>query len=62
MRQALQERFGADGQPMRILYGGSVKPDNARALLGIANVNGALVGGASLKADDFIGIIAACDA
>ena len=62
LRQALQERFGADGQAMRILYGGSVKPDNARALLGIANVNGALVGGASLKADDFIGIIAACDA
>ncbi len=43
----------------RILYGGSVKPDNAGELLAIAGVNGALVGGASLKADDFLGIIAA---
>ncbi len=42
---------------MRILYGGSVKPDNARELLAIAHVNGALVGGASLKAQDFLGII-----
>ena len=47
---------------MRILYGGSVKPDNARALLAIDNVDGALVGGASLKADDFLAIIAACRA
>ncbi len=44
---------------MRILYGGSVKPANAAELMGIANVNGALVGGASLKAADFIGIIKA---
>ena len=44
---------------MRILYGGSVKPSNARELLGLPNVNGALVGGASLKAADFIGIAAA---
>jgi triosephosphate isomerase len=42
---------------MRILYGGSVKPSNAAELMGAANVNGALVGGASLKAADFIGII-----
>ena len=41
---------------MRILYGGSVKPSNARELLAIANVDGALVGGASLKAADFLGI------
>ena len=41
---------------MRILYGGSVKPSNARELLSVANVNGALVGGASLKAADFLGI------
>jgi triosephosphate isomerase len=41
---------------MRILYGGSVKPANARELLGVANVDGALVGGASLKAADFLGI------
>jgi triosephosphate isomerase len=47
---------------MRILYGGSVKPDNARELMAVANVDGALVGGASLKADDFLAIIAACGA
>ena len=41
---------------MRILYGGSVKPSNARELLAIDNVNGALVGGASLKAADFLAI------
>jgi triosephosphate isomerase len=41
---------------MRILYGGSVKPQNAGELLGIANVDGALVGGASLKAEDFLAI------
>ena len=44
---------------IRILYGGSVKPGNAAEILAIANVNGALVGGASLKAADFIGIIKA---
>jgi triosephosphate isomerase len=44
---------------MRILYGGSVKPANAAEIFVIANVNGALVGGASLKATDFIGIIEA---
>ncbi len=47
----------ADG--MRILYGGSVKPANASELMGVENVDGALVGGASLKADDFFGIIKA---
>jgi triosephosphate isomerase (TIM) len=45
---------------MRILYGGSVKPDNAAEILAIENVNGALVGGASLKADDFWGICQSC--
>lgn len=59
LRAALTTRFGAGGSAMRLLYGGSVKPSNARELMGIANVNGALVGGASLKADDFLGIIAA---
>jgi triosephosphate isomerase len=59
IRAALSARFGAEGQRMRILYGGSVKASNARELMGVANVNGALVGGASLKADDFLGIIAA---
>ncbi|MFQ5970693.1 MAG: triose-phosphate isomerase [Alphaproteobacteria bacterium] len=42
-----------DARRMRVLYGGSVKPDNAEALLGVADVDGALVGGASLKAQDF---------
>jgi triosephosphate isomerase len=45
---------------MRILYGGSVKPANAVELLGLLNVDGALVGGASLKAVDFLGIAEAC--
>lgn len=59
IRQALTERFGAAGSTMRLLYGGSVKPDNARDLMSVENVDGALVGGASLKADDFLGIIRA---
>ncbi|NRG18717.1 triose-phosphate isomerase [Rhizobiales bacterium] len=59
IRQKLSERFGAEGAAMRILYGGSVKPANAAELMGVDNVNGALVGGASLKAADFLGIIAA---
>ena len=59
IRSALDRRFGAEGLAMRLLYGGSVKASNAHELMGVANVNGALVGGASLKADDFIGILAA---
>jgi triosephosphate isomerase len=59
IRAALKARFGAEGSAMRILYGGSVKPENARELMAVANVDGALVGGASLKADDFLAIIAA---
>jgi triosephosphate isomerase len=47
----------ADGAGMRLLYGGSVKPANAAELMAVDNVNGALVGGASLKAVDFLGII-----
>lgn len=47
-----------NGEAVRILYGGSVKPANAAELLGVANVNGALVGGASLKAGDFLAIAA----
>jgi triosephosphate isomerase len=47
----------SDGAAMRLLYGGSVKPQNAAELMVVENVNGALVGGASLKADDFLGII-----
>lgn len=57
IRSSLVERFGEDGGMFRILYGGSVKPSNAKELMGAANVNGALVGGASLKAADFNGII-----
>jgi triosephosphate isomerase len=49
----------ADADHLRILYGGSVKPANASELLFVPDVNGALVGGASLKADDFYGIVAA---
>lgn len=59
LRKALVRRFGDEGAKMRILYGGSVKPTNAVELMAVANVNGALVGGASLKAKDFDGIIAA---
>ena len=59
IRRDLSARFGAEGAKMRILYGGSVKPDNAKTLLSVANVNGALVGGASLKASDFLAIIRA---
>lgn len=56
MRAELVARFGQDGGKMRILYGGSVKPGNAKELMGVANVDGALIGGASLKASDFLAI------
>ena len=56
IRRQLAERFGSEGDGIRILYGGSVKPSNAKELMTVAHVNGALVGGASLKADDFLGI------
>jgi triosephosphate isomerase len=59
IRARLVDRFGAEGEGMRVLYGGSVKPANAVELMGVANVDGALVGGASLKAADFLGIAAA---
>jgi triosephosphate isomerase len=57
IRAQLSGRYGEEGEWMRILYGGSVTPSNAKQLLAVANVDGALVGGASLKADDFLGII-----
>jgi triosephosphate isomerase len=60
IRETLSARFNGEGARMRILYGGSVKPSNARELMGIANVNGALIGGASLKAADFLAIAADC--
>jgi triosephosphate isomerase len=56
IRKRLNQRFGGEGACIRILYGGSVKPANGKELLGVAEVNGALVGGASLKAADFLGI------
>ena len=59
IRSKMSERFGDEGAHMRLLYGGSVKPSNAEQLMDILNVDGALVGGASLKADDFLGICAA---
>lgn len=59
MREELTKAFGEEGAAMRLLYGGSVKPANAEELMGVANVDGALVGGASLKAADFLGIMAA---
>jgi triosephosphate isomerase len=60
IRGVLTERFEAEGGSIRILYGGSVKPSNAAELMAVANVNGALVGGASLKASDFLAIAANC--
>lgn len=57
IRSRLRERFGADGEGMRLLYGGSVKAANAAELMSVADVNGALVGGASLTAKDFLGIV-----
>ena len=59
IRKELSGRLGAEGAKVRILYGGSVKPSNAAELMGVADVDGALVGGASLKAEDFLGIAAA---
>ena len=56
IRRLLRSRFAEEGAGMRILYGGSVKPSNAKELLGVADVDGALVGGASLKADEFLAI------
>jgi len=59
IRATLTEMFGAASETAPILYGGSVKPSNAQEILHAAEVGGALVGGASLKADDFLGIIRA---
>ncbi len=60
IRKLLTQRFGqAYAEMIRILYGGSVKPSNAEELLTKPNIDGALVGGASLKSEDFIGIVTA---
>jgi triosephosphate isomerase (TIM) len=60
IRESLVTRFKGEGSKIRILYGGSVKPSNAAELMAVANVNGALVGGASLKASDFLAIAQGC--
>ena len=59
IRARLRARFGEAGSKLRILYGGSVKPANAKPILALENVDGALVGGASLVAADFLAIAAA---
>jgi triosephosphate isomerase len=60
IRDRLTQRFSGEGAATRILYGGSVKPSNAKELMAVPEVNGALVGGASLKAADFLAIAAGC--
>ena len=62
IRQCLVEHLGAEGKAVRILYGGSVKPSNARAILALPEVGGALVGGASLKSGEFSAIVASAPA
>ena len=57
--RTLVERFGSTGEQLRILYGGSVKASNAAEIFAVDDVDGALVGGASLTAADFIPIVAA---
>lgn len=59
VRAAMIAKLGEGGRAAPILYGGSVKPSNAKEILAVAEVGGALVGGASLKAEDFLGIIRA---
>jgi len=60
IREKLVGLYGAEGEKVRIQYGGSVKPSNAAELMSVPNVDGALVGGASLKASDFLEIAAGC--
>lgn len=56
IRERLLARFGKAAEGVRVLYGGSVKPANAKEMMAIANVDGALIGGASLNADEFLAI------
>jgi triosephosphate isomerase len=60
IRERLLSCYGTKGEDVRILYGGSVKPANAKELLAINNVDGALVGGASLDPDEFLAIAGVC--
>jgi triosephosphate isomerase len=62
MRRTLEARYGAEGAGVRLLYGGSVKPDNAAAVMAAGDVDGALVGGASLQAASLLAIVAAAGA
>jgi triosephosphate isomerase len=62
IRALLRDRGAEAGDGVRILYGGSVSPDNAAELLALPDVDGALVGGASLKAESFAAIVAAAKA
>ena len=62
LRKQLSDAYGDRGERVRILYGGSVKPANAEEIFRVANVDGALVGGASLKTADFMPIVAAAAA
>lgn len=62
LRARLSDRLGSEGDGMRLLYGGSVKAENAREIFAIPDVDGALVGGASLKAGDFSAIVEALEA
>ena len=59
IRAGLKSKFEEGGEGIRILYGGSMKPDNAAAILALPEVNGGLIGGASLKAGDFLAIVRA---
>jgi len=59
IRSRLRDRFGDEADKMRVLYGGSVKPTNAAEIFALEDVDGGLVGGASLKAADFVPIIQA---
>ena len=61
IRKYLIDRFGDQGSETRILYGGSMKPANAAEILAVGNVDGGLIGGASLKAADFLAIYAAAE-
>jgi triosephosphate isomerase len=62
LRARLADHIGAEAAKVRLLYGGSVKPSNAAEIFALPHVDGALVGGASLKAADFAPIVAALSA
>ncbi|RMF15012.1 MAG: triose-phosphate isomerase [Alphaproteobacteria bacterium] len=57
LRALLKDRFDEEGEKVRILYGGSMKPENARMILAVDDVDGGLIGGASLKAESFLAIV-----